>query len=222
MAQGGVRERDRVAVWDLPIRLFHWALLVLAVTAWWSQKSGDLTLHRMAGSTVAGLLVFRIWWGVFGSSTARFASFVKGPRAALAYARTGEHSAPGHNPLGGWSVVALIACLVVLVGCGLFAVDVDGLESGPLSSLVTFETGRLASKVHGLAFQTLEALVVLHLVAIAFYAVFKRQDLMGPMVTGRRRGTGPAMTGGSPVALGVGLILGAATTAALLHFSGVF
>ncbi len=221
-----MRQGEHVAVWDLPIRIFHWALLALVVAAWWSQKSGDLNLHRIVGSTVVGLLVFRIWWGLFGSSTARFSAFVKGPRAALAYARTlfmkGENPALGHNPLGGWSVVALLVCLVLLVGCGLFAVDVDGLESGPLSSRVTFETGRLASKIHGLAFNGLEALVVLHLVAIAFYAAFKRQDLVGPMVTGRRRGAGQGMVGGSPTALGVGLILGAATTAVLLHLSGAF
>jgi cytochrome b len=215
------------AVWDLPIRVFHWSLLVLVGAAWWSQETGDLNLHRMVGSVVAGLLVFRVWWGVFGSSTARFASFAKGPRAALAYARTlfskgVDAPTPGHNPLGGWSVLALIACLVTLVACGLFAVDVDGLESGPLSSLVTFETGRLASRVHGWAFQVLEALVVLHLLAITFYATFKRQNLVGPMVTGRGATGGQAMARGSTPALVVGIALGAATAGALLHLGGVF
>jgi cytochrome b len=217
------------AVWDLPVRIFHWTLLALVAVAWWSQENSDLNLHRIAGSSVVGLLVFRIWWGVFGSSTARFATFLKGPGAALAYgrtllSRTYRSEAPGHNPLGGWSVLALIVCLVALVGFGLFAVDVDGLESGPLSTYVAFETGRLASKLHGMAFQVLEVLIALHVAAVAFYLVFKRQNLVGPMVTGRRRGAdlGGAMVKGSPLMLVIGLALGAGATATLLRLSGVF
>ncbi|MGR4866580.1 cytochrome b/b6 domain-containing protein [Caulobacter sp. LARHSG274] len=217
--------RAAVAIWDLPIRIFHWALVILVGLAWWFQETGNLNLHRIAGSSVVGLLVFRFWWGVFGGTTARFSTFVKGPKAVAAYARslfsaTGSSPGTGHNPLGGWSVIALLACLAAILAGGLFAVDVDGLEAGPLSVWVSFESARLASKIHGLAFQGLEALVVIHLLAIAFYAVFKRRNLVGPMVTGGQ--VERAATRGAAWALAVGIALGLAATSVLLHLSGTF
>ena len=115
--------------------------------------------HRWAGFAVLGLLVFRLSWGVLGGSTARFSHFVKGPGAAFAYLKGlfGRKAGPaaGHNPLGGWSVVALILTLIAVVVFGLFAEDVDGIESGPLARFVDFDTGRMASKLHHLSFDVL-------------------------------------------------------------------
>lgn len=160
----------------------------LAIFAWWSAETGRMEWHRLAGYVVLALLVFRIIWGFWGSGTARFTSFVKGPAAALAYARSLPSRAradlPGHNPLGGWSVLAIIAVLVVQVATGLFAVDVDAIEAGPLSDRVDFDTGRLIAKWHHWTFWALEALIVLHLTAIAFYLVYKRTNLIRPMITG--------------------------------------
>jgi len=105
----------------------------------------------------------------------------------LAYVR-GWRGAPasfGHNPLGALSVLLLVLLLISQVGLGLFAVDVDGLESGPLARFVDFETGRTAADLHELNFRLLQAAVALHLVAIAAYAVFKRRNLVKPMVTGQ-------------------------------------
>jgi cytochrome b len=93
---------------------------------------------------------------------------------------------PGHNPLGALSVVAILIFLVAQVSLGLFAVDIDGLESGPLSHLVEFETGRLAAEWHELTFRVLQVLVVLHVAAVVFYLVWKRQNLITAMITGRR------------------------------------
>jgi len=93
----------------------------------------------------------------------------------------------GHNPLGAWSVLAILAALVVQVVSGLFTVDVDGLESGPLSDRVSFDTGRTFAEWHHTSFHALQILVALHLAAIAFYAVYKKADLVGPMVTGTGR-----------------------------------
>jgi cytochrome b len=187
-------ELVRIKVWDLPIRLFHWTLLGLVAFAWWSAETHHMDWHKMAGAGVAGLMVFRLWWGLFGGSTARFSSFLKGPSAVIAYARglfrkgSGGHdgAAPGHNPMGGWSVAGLLLVTITTVGFGLFAVDEDGLESGPFSNLVNFDQGRLASKLHDMSFDALKVLVVLHLAAIAFYLVFKRDNLVRPMVTGSR------------------------------------
>lgn len=189
----------QVAVWDWPVRITHWALVVLFALQWWSGKAGKLDLHTKFGMMFVGLLAFRILWGLFGSSTARFARFVGGPRAVWTYAaglfKPAEGAAMiGHNPMGGWSIVAMLALLTLQVGFGLFAVDTDGLESGPLAYKVSFDQGRWAAHAHGLVFNLLLALTALHVAAAVFYLVQRRENLIGPMLTGRRRapaGTAP-------------------------------
>jgi cytochrome b len=142
----GPGETVTVRVWDLPIRVIHWALVGLIGFSWYSAAAGQMEWHRWSGYGVTALIVFRLIWGFAGSSTARFASFVRGPAAVgAALAKLGERrpaSGIGHNPLGGWSVLALLLVLATQVISGLFAVDIDGLESGPLSDRVSFETGR--------------------------------------------------------------------------------
>jgi cytochrome b len=209
-------------IWDLPIRLFHWGLVALIALAWWSAEASDMRTHLLAGAGVAGLLVFRLCWGLFGSSTARFAHFVKGPKAVLAYARSLKTAAPGigHNPMGGWSVLALLACLLALVGFGLFAVDTDGLNSGPLSDLVDYDAGRAASHWHGFAFTILEALIGLHLLAVLFYQLIKKHGLVGAMISGRHRHLDAALQSGSPVMLAFSLAVGAAVALLLVRLSG--
>jgi len=184
----------RARVWDLPTRLFHWLLVVLVALSWWSAETHRMELHRYAGYAVLGLLVFRGFWGFAGSSTARFSGFVKGPAATLAYVRTLSKRKPsesvGHNPLGALSVLALLAALICLVTFGLFAVDIDGLESGPLSQYVDFDTGRAFAELHETSFNVLLVLIALHLAALAFYLVYKRENLVRPMVLGWRTFTG--------------------------------
>ena len=176
-------------IWDAPVRLFHWLLVGLLGFSWWSGKQHEMDWHRSSGYCILALLIFRIYWGFVGGRTARFAQFIRGPRAALAYARSlaqGTYIAePGHNPIGGWSVVLMLGTLVTMVVAGLFAVDIDGLESGPLADYVSFDHGRIAAALHGYVFDILRALVALHLVAILFYVVRLRHNLIGPMITGR-------------------------------------
>lgn len=180
---------QRVTVWDVPVRLFHWLLVGLIGFSWWSGEQHEMDWHRTSGYAILALLVFRLYWGFAGSGTARFAGFLRGPRAVATYAagllRRQDAGVPGHNPLGGWSVLLLLATLFAMVGCGLFAVDVDGLESGPLSDYVSFEAGRTAAEVHGLLFNLLLGLIALHLAAILFHALVLRHNLVGPMVHGR-------------------------------------
>lgn len=180
-------------LWDGPTRIIHWALVVLVGFAWWSAETHRMEWHRLAGYSVVGLVVFRILWGFLGSGSARFSSFVKGPRATLAYLRTlpsRVHAAtPGHNPLGALSVLAILGVLLLQVVTGLFSVDVDGLESGPLSDRVDFDTGRAFAAAHELSFTALQVLILLHVAAVIFYAVHKRADLVRPMVTGRGKFT---------------------------------
>lgn len=178
-------------LWDGPTRIIHWGLVLLIGFAWWTAETHRMEWHRLAGYSILGLLVFRLIWGFLGSGSARFSRFVKGPAATLAYVRTlpsRAHSAtPGHNPLGAWSVLAILGLLALQVVTGLFSVDVDGLESGPLSDRVSFDTGRVFAGVHELSFTALQVLILLHVAAVLFYAVYKRADLVRPMVTGRGR-----------------------------------
>ena len=200
--------RSRIAVWDAPVRIVHWAIVVGFAALWWTGTSGQLGWHKIVGLALLALVVFRLIWGVAGSSTARFAGFVRGPASVARYAagllRREAKAAPiGHNPVGGWSVVALLALTAADIGCGLFAEDADGLESGPLASRVNFEFGRAAAHWHGVLFNALLALVALHLAAIVFYALVRRENLVGPMLSGSRRAAEgvQGMRPGRPVAL---------------------
>lgn len=181
-----------VRIWDPLIRLIHWLMVLLVGVSWWTGENGELDYHRYSGYALLGLLVLRVFWGFFGSHSARFASFVKGPRAIAAYlrqlpARTAHTPAvPGHNPLGALSVIALLLAMATQVALGLFAVDVDGIESGPLSHLVSFDTGRTCAKLHHQLFDVLLALIALHVASVLFYLFYKRDNLIATMVHGRR------------------------------------
>ena len=126
--------RPGIRVWDAPTRLGHWALAALVAFAWWSAEYDHMDWHLWAGYGVLFVIAFRLYWGLVGSQTARFSHFLRGPRTMLAYARTlvsrkNDHGV-GHNPLGALSVVALLLTLAVQIVTGLFAVDIDGVESG--------------------------------------------------------------------------------------------
>lgn len=177
-----------VKVWDPFVRVFHWSLITLFGIAWWSGENHDMESHRQAGYAIFALVVFRVFWGLAGSRTARFSQFLKGPGAILAYLRThdGETPSDGHNPLGGWSVAALLTVILAITLAGLFAVDVDGIESGPLADWVSFDAGRMASKWHEAVFKAALAVIGLHVLAIGYYQILNAQNLIGPMITGRR------------------------------------
>ncbi len=92
----------------------------------------------------------------------------------------------GHNPMGVLSVLAMLAALMIQLGTGLFSVDVDGLESGPLAILVSFDTGREFAEIHDLNFNILSTFIALHIVAILFYRFILGDNLIAPMISGRR------------------------------------
>jgi cytochrome b len=187
-------EAQRQLVWDIPTRVFHWLLVGLLLFSWWSAETYHLDWHQYSGITVLALLIFRILWGLIGTNTARFSQFVRGPGAVISYVRPSSTDAfpIGHNPVGGWSVVLMLLLLLVQVGTGLFAVDVDGIESGPLSYMVDFDQGRTASAIHHLSFTLLLLVGALHIVAILFYLFVKRRNLVGPMITGSQQMAGTA------------------------------
>jgi cytochrome b len=173
----------RQPVWDLPIRLFHWLLAALIVFSWWTVHNHHTDWHIWSGCAILTLLIFRLLWGFVGSSTARFASFVRGPRQIGRYLR-GDWSGVGHTPLGALSVLALLAAVTVQVGLGLVAQDEDGIYAGPLARLVSSDTSDKARDVHELWFNVVLGLVALHIAAILFYRV-RGKPLTKAMFTGR-------------------------------------
>ncbi len=177
---------QKVRIWDLQVRLFHWAIVLLIPVLWWTAENDQLDLHILLGQIMLGLILFRLLWGLLGSSTARFSGFLRGPGAVIAYLTGRGGRGFGHNPLGGWSVVVMLLALVTQVGLGLFAIDEDALYEGPLSHLVSYETARILAHRHETVFWILAALIALHVLAVLYYLVAKRDDLVTPMVTGRR------------------------------------
>jgi cytochrome b len=174
----------RARIWDFPTRVLHWLLVLLIPFSWWSATHDHLAWHLLSGYTILGLLAFRLIWGVFGSATARFARFLAGPRTIALYVGGRlERALVGHNPLGGWSVAAMLLALATQVGLGLFSVDEDELYEGPLSRFVDFDTGRAIAHWHHKVFWVLVALIGIHLIAILIYAL-RRKNLLGPMITG--------------------------------------
>jgi cytochrome b len=170
-------------VWDLPVRLVHWLLAALIAFSWWSVHHHHTDWHIWSGCAILTLLIFRFLWGFVGSSTARWTSFVRGPRVLADYFK-GRWQGIGHTPIGALSVVAMFVALAVQVGLGLISEDEDGIYTGPLSGLVSIDTSDKARDVHELWFDVILALIVLHLGAIAYYR-FRGRKLTRPMITGR-------------------------------------
>ena len=99
-------EPARIRVWDVPTRLVHWLVVLLVVFSWWTARSSRMEWHRWSGYTLLGLVIFRLYWGLAGSATAKFREFVSGPRVIASYLKGGWTEVPGHNPLGALSVAA--------------------------------------------------------------------------------------------------------------------
>ena len=192
----------RRPVWDLPLRLFHWALVALAVFSYATAKLGGAWTewHMRSGYSILALLLFRIAWGFAGSGTARFATFVRGPRAAAAYLRQWrEGNRPrvaGHNPLGGWMVLAFLAILLTQAVSGLF-VDDEIATQGPLAVKVSNAVVGRMSQVHDFNEWLIVGAVALHLVAIAIYQGPLKANLVGPMVHGGELPLGSDVQAGS-------------------------
>lgn len=179
-------------VWDLPTRLFHWALVALIALQYASGEFGWLSMqwHFWLGYTTLALVVFRVLWGFLGSQTSRFAEFLRGPRAVLRYladvVRGRAVHAPGHNPLGGWSVLLMLALVALQAASGLFASD-DISEEGPLAARVSGAVVDAMTRLHHLAADGLVILIALHVGAVLAYGLLKHDNLVAPMLHGRGR-----------------------------------
>lgn len=201
---------QRFKLWDLPLRVFHWALACCVMASFVSAKIGGnaMVWHGRIGVTVVGLLAFRLAWGLIGSSYARFAQFVRGPNAIKAYLR-GQWQGHGHNPVGALSVLAMLATFTALVATGLFANDDIAFE-GPFYVLVGKEFSDRVASIHRLIEPLTILLVLAHVAAIAYYVRFKKETLIMPMITGWKPGAGEAARGGGLVAFCIALAIGLA------------
>lgn len=180
-----------VRVWDLPTRLFHWALVVCVIGQIITANVGGnwMNWHLRLGYAVLTLLLFRLVWGFVGGHWSRFSSFVYTPGTVLAYLRgqaRPEHRV-GHSPLGALSVFALLVILLAQVGSGLFSDD-EIAFTGPLVALVSGETVSLATSYHkNVGTFVVVALVALHLLAIGYYKLIKKEPLVRPMIDGNKQ-----------------------------------
>ena len=183
----------KVRVWDVPVRLFHWTLVVLIATSYFSGRAGGdwMKLHFWSGYAILALLLFRVAWGFVGSTTARFSNFVKGPAAWVGYIGTslrgGRTYEAGHNPIGGIMVVVLLLAVFAQAATGLFSADTDlGTVNGPLSGKIADAWVDRLTAFHETWIKVLLALIALHVAAAVLYLVVKRQNLIRAMVTGRK------------------------------------
>jgi cytochrome b len=193
----GVDDRGEL-VWDLPLRLFHWLLVLCVAGSWLTHELGVewFSWHVRIGYTTLVLVVFRVAWGIVGPRHSRFSAFVRGPRVVLDYLRALKAGtavpAAGHNPLGALSVLAMLALLAVQACTGLFAND-EIFNTGPLYGYVTQERSNWFSGIHSVNFDCLTLLIGLHIAAVAYYQLVRHVDIVGPMLNGRKQaGTLPA------------------------------
>ena len=216
----------RIRLWDLPVRIFHWSLVIAVAVAFVTAKLGGdwMDWHGRAGLAIVGLVTFRIVWGIVGSTHARFLSFAPTPARLRAYL-TGRWHGVGHNPLGALSVFGLLGLLAVQAGTGLFSND-DIAFDGPLSGLIEKARSDSLTGLHHQLSNVLLVLLGLHILAIAFYLLVKKHDLIKPMLTGWKHAQGRHIAqrearGGSPLGLAIALLVAVAAVAAasgkLLH-----
>ncbi|PZN33212.1 MAG: cytochrome B [Proteobacteria bacterium] len=182
---------DKRLVWDLPLRVFHWLFALSLLAAWLTAEGGYdwREVHFYIGYWTLGLLLFRIIWGFVGPRHARFSNFLKGPGEMWRYLRGmlgGDpvHT-PGHNPAGGLMVVVMLVLVAIQAITGLFATD-DIIWSGPYHPAVSPETAKSLTALHHANFDWILIAVGLHILAIVLYWLVKKQNLVGPMVTGRK------------------------------------
>lgn len=174
-----------IRVWDLPIRLFHWLLVICIIASFITVNIGGnaMEFHALSGYCILTLILFRICWGLIGSYHARFINFVPSPKGLISYLSGKTKAGLGHNPLGALSVVGLILSVCLQAVTGLFAND-DIMFEGPFAKYVSNSTVELVTSIHYFNEKILIILIALHLCAILYYQKFKGENLVKPMVLG--------------------------------------
>ncbi len=172
------------------MRVSH-ALLVIGISvAFITAQLDAMTIHQFNGYMLLMVVLFRILWGVTGSTSARFSSFLRGPTVVMAYVRTLRQPVlrhwPGHNPVGGWAVVLMLSAVLVQATTGLFSNNEDVMFDGPLNHLISTQLVHRISQFHGSWFYCVVlTLIIIHISANLIYKFIKRQNLITPMITGQ-------------------------------------
>jgi cytochrome b len=176
-----------VLVWDGATRLFHWLTVALVIACYISWRMNWMDWHSWIGDALLTLVLFRLLWAFLGSETARFSAFLASPRAAALYLADLVRREPdrqiGHNPVGGWMVLLLLALLLAEALTGIYVAN-DVADEGPLTEIVPAVVANLITDLHAYFWDALLAATVLHVMAILFYAAVIRHDLVTPMITG--------------------------------------
>ncbi|WP_412851351.1 cytochrome b/b6 domain-containing protein [Ectothiorhodospira shaposhnikovii] len=194
MDKGYTRHYGKIIrIWDLPTRLFHWSLVILLFGLWYTSRDVmTLHWHMWLGYALIALLLFRILWGVMGTRSVRFSDFLAGPVTVFQYFKglfTGDgHRHPGHNPMGGWAVMIMLGLLMFQSFTGLFAND-QIFNRGPFARMVSSSTSDWLTGLHKLNFDLILIMVGIHVTAVLLYWLLKRDNLILPMITGRKRVT---------------------------------
>lgn len=181
----------RIRVWDLPTRIFHWTLAALVVFSFTTGKIGGgwMSWHLKSGYAILALLLFRLAWGVVGSSTSRFTGFLRGPVAFFRYAAglVPKRHRPviGHNPMGGWMVLFLLLILLAQAGSGLFSDD-EIATQGPLAEKVSNAVVAKMSSFHDFNGWIIAVAAGVHVLVIAYYVFGLKDNLVKPMWSGWR------------------------------------
>lgn len=202
-----MQDMMKVKVWDLPVRVFHWLLVLLLVFQYVTYETSYMTWHMYGGYAILALLLFRIIWGFIGGTHARFGNFLYGPGAILGYIKTlpkrQAAKFAGHNPLGGYSVLLMLVVILVQAFTGLFAND-DVMTEGPLTQWIAKETSDWLTTIHRYNFYVILGLVAAHVGAVLYYLLYKSENLVGAMFTGYKmlpKGHGGTRIAGPGLAL---------------------
>lgn len=182
---------QKVLVWDLPTRIFHWLMVMAFVMAWLSYEDNRyLDVHVFAGYTLLGLLIFRLVWGVFGTHYARFKQFSYGPGEVWGYVKglfgKDLRHYIGHNPAGAWAIFSLITLGLVLTISGLFVLGGEE-RHGPLAGIVSFDGSAPFREAHEIAAWSLLLLVIIHFLGVITESVLHRENLVGAMFRGTKK-----------------------------------
>ena len=185
-----MNEVEQVRIWDVWVRLFHWSLAISVVFMLISGVTGWMFFdwHRTVGEWVMVLVVFRILWGIVGSSNARLSQLVHSPRASFEHlAALFKHrlrSERGHNAAGGWAVLLMLLLIGVQAVTGFFIADEDELIEGALYGSLSGSSTDLMHRIHHINAELLQIVVIVHVVMVFVYLLYGRQNLISPMVHG--------------------------------------
>ncbi|NND92896.1 MAG: hydrogenase [Granulosicoccus sp.] len=186
---------QRIRVWDIWVRLFHWSLAIAVLFQLLNGQTGwqFFQWHRQTGELILALILFRVFWGIVGSSNARLASLFRHPLSAWRHLRhlLGKSVTPerGHNAAGGWAVLIMLSLIAVQALTGFFIADEDELIEGALYGKLSGGSTDLLYQVHRMNANLIQVVVAVHVLMVMIYLLYSGMNLIGPMVTGSMRWT---------------------------------